>query len=169
MPFFTRRLTTLLAATALAGSGLHAAEIKPDQPVPKIPAFPGAEGFGAVSVGGRGGRVIMVTTLHASGPGSLQAACAAKGPRIVVFAVSGVIPIKGKALAISDSNITIAGQTAPGAGITVVGPLSTKAFYNRRRKDPSAPPKKGRFLTCPAFVARCSVRPTYCLTTSCDR
>ncbi len=114
-----------------------------DEAAPKPAAFPGAEGFGAVSVGGRGGRVIKVTNLNASGPGSLQAACSAKGPRIVIFEVSGVIPVTGrgkyKALYIADSRITIAGQTAPGAGITITGPLSTKPFYDRRRVDPTAP------------------------------
>jgi hypothetical protein len=86
----------------------------------EIPAFPGAEGFGAASVGGRGGRAVRVTNLNASGPGSLQAACEAKGPRIVVFDVSGVI--HGN-VAIKEPNITIAGQTAPGAGITIEGML----------------------------------------------
>ena len=57
-----------------------------------LPAFPGAEGFGAGSIGGRGGRVIKVTNLGTRGPGSLQAACSAKGPRIVAFDVSGDIP-----------------------------------------------------------------------------
>ena len=50
-----------------------------------IPAFPGAEGYGSVATGGRGGQVIAVTNLDASGPGSLRAAVEAKGPRIVVF------------------------------------------------------------------------------------
>lgn len=85
-----------------------------------LPAFPGAEGFGASAVGGRGGRVIKVTHLKPSGPGSLQAACQARGPRIVVFDVSGVI--RGNVV-IRHSNITIAGQTAPGAGITIEGML----------------------------------------------
>lgn len=96
-----------------------------------LPAFPGAEGFGAVTKGGRGGRIIKVTNLNPDGPGSLQAACLEKGPRIVVFAVSGVIPTKNGRLTIPESEITIAGQTAPGAGITVAGELSTKSFYNR--------------------------------------
>jgi pectate lyase len=88
---------------------------------PAIPAFPGAEGFGAASKGGRGGRVIKVTNLNAKGPGSLQWACNQPGPRIVVFDVSGVI--KGN-LKITNGQITIAGQTAPGAGITIDGMLS---------------------------------------------
>ena len=85
-----------------------------------LAAFPGAEGFGAASVGGRGGRVIKVTNLNPKGEGSLQAACETAGPRIVVFDVSGVI--KGS-VAIKHPNITIAGQTAPGAGITIEGML----------------------------------------------
>ncbi len=84
----------------------------------KLPAFPGAEGFGAVSKGGRGGKVIKVTNLNAKGPGSLQWACKQRGPRIVVFDVSGVIDGN---LNIKHGQITIAGQTAPGAGITVHG------------------------------------------------
>lgn len=89
---------------------------------PEISAFPGAEGWGAVTTGGRGGRVIEVTTLDASGPGSFAEACAARGPRIVVFNVSGVI--RGN-IRITHPFITIAGQTAPGAGITVEGVISS--------------------------------------------
>lgn len=85
-------------------------------------AFPGAEGWGAVSHGGRGGRVIKVTNLNLSGPGSLSEACAADGPRLVVFEVSGVI--RGN-VRITKPYITIAGQTAPGAGITVEGIISS--------------------------------------------
>jgi len=100
-----------------------------------LPAFPGAEGFGAASVGGRGGRVIKVTNLNASGPGSLQAACEAKGPRFVVFEVSGVI--RGDVV-IKDSSITIAGQTAPGAGITVVGMIASLfSNWDKPVGDPS--------------------------------
>ncbi|KPJ70718.1 MAG: hypothetical protein AMS14_10135 [Planctomycetes bacterium DG_20] len=107
-----------------------------------VAAFPGAEGFGATSVGGRGGRVIKVTNLEPSGPGSLQAACEAKGPRFVVFEVSGVIhaPKRGKyrQIVISDSNIAIAGQTAPGTGITIDGMLLNpyRIKPNARRDHP---------------------------------
>lgn len=87
-----------------------------------VPAFPGAEGFGADASGGRGGRVMKVTNLNAGGPGSLQAACQAKGPRVVVFDVSGVI--HGD-VEITEPYITIAGQTAPGAGVTIEGMLRT--------------------------------------------
>jgi len=82
----------------------------------KIPAFPGAEGAGMWSVGGRGGRVYEVTNLNDKGPGSLREAVEAEGPRIVVFRISGTIALKSF-LVIRNPYITIAGQTAPGGGI----------------------------------------------------
>ena len=91
---------------------------------PELPAFPGAEGFGAGATGGRGGRVYIVTTLEPFGPGSLGEALAPAKcePRIVVFAVSGVIEVPGKHdLELTCGNLTVAGQTARGAGITVNG------------------------------------------------
>ncbi|MBA7630544.1 hypothetical protein ES703_38067 [subsurface metagenome] len=81
-----------------------------------IPAFPGAEGFGAQSVGGRGGDVLFVTNLNDSGPGSLRAAVEADDPRTVIFCVSGTIALESR-LAINEPYITVAGQTAPGDGI----------------------------------------------------
>lgn len=83
---------------------------------PAIPSFPGAEGAGAISLGGRSGRVIEVTSLADSGPGTLRAAVEATGPRIVVFRVSGLIDLRSD-LVVSNSRLTIAGQTAPGDGI----------------------------------------------------
>ncbi len=83
-------------------------------------AFPGAEGFGALSQGGRGGRVIKVTSLKSFGPGSLREACRAKGPRIVIFCVGGTIDLK-EVINIPNPFITIAGQTAPGDGICLKG------------------------------------------------
>lgn len=95
-------------------------------------AFPGAEGFGAAAVGGRGGRVIQVTTLVSNGPGSLGEACAAEGPRIVVFAVGGLI--RGD-IAIKHSRITIAGQTAPAPGITIEGRFLARPEPRTRLHD----------------------------------
>lgn len=82
-------------------------------------AFPGAEGFGAYATGGRGGTVVHVTNLNASGPGSLADAVSQPN-RTVVFDVGGVIDITWQNLTIA-SNLTIAGQTAPGEGITIYG------------------------------------------------
>ena len=98
----------------------------------ELPAFPGAEGFGAIAIGGRGGEVIEVTNLNSSGPGSLQAACEAEGHRIVVFDVGGVI--HGD-VAIRHSYITIAGQTAPSPGITVEGRLLSRPRDEERLHD----------------------------------
>ena len=81
-----------------------------------VPAFPGAEGFGSTTPGGRGGRVLFVTNLNDSGPGSFREACVAEGPRIVIFRVSGLITL-AKPIVIRNPYITIAGQTAPGDGI----------------------------------------------------
>ena len=103
--FATQAIVLLLVATGTILAG-------------DLPAFPGAEGYGASTAGGRGGRVITVTNLDPSGPGSLREACEAEGPRIVVFKVAGTIDGD---IRIRNDHITIAGQTAPGDGITIKG------------------------------------------------
>ena len=110
------------AAIAVAADPTPVKAVKTDRGK-SLPAFPGAEGYGCETPGGRGGKVIYVTNLNPDGPGSLQEACAASGPRIVVFGVSGVIH---NTITIEHSNITVAGQTAPGGGITIAGMLVTK-------------------------------------------
>lgn len=85
-----------------------------------LPAFPGALGWAARTPGGRGGEIIRVTNLDSEGPGSLRAAIEADGPRIVVFEVGGVIDLGKKTLRVRNPFITIAGQTAPSPGITLI-------------------------------------------------
>jgi hypothetical protein len=91
-----------------------------DLPQAKIPAFPGAWGGGMYSFGGRGGKVIVVTNLNDSGPGSFRDACEQGGPRIVVFNVAGLIRINAP-ISIRAPYITIAGNTAPGDGVCIAG------------------------------------------------
>lgn len=86
----------------------------------QIPAFPGAEGGGMYTPGGRGGKVITVTNLNDRGPGSFREACEQGGARIVVFNVSGVIRLESPII-VRAPYITIAGQTAPGDGVCIAG------------------------------------------------
>jgi pectate lyase len=119
--FFGFRTILLATAAVLVASG-----VTPASTAPQLAAFPGAEGFGAGTTGGRGGSVIIVTTLEPFGPGSLGEALAPEvcEPRIIVFEVSGVIEVPGRHdLELACGDVTIAGQTAPGAGITVHGRL----------------------------------------------
>ncbi|KRA75995.1 pectate lyase [Lysobacter sp. Root667] len=110
-----RRLRWL--AGALLGLAALAPAIAADTPVP---AFPGAQGWAAHTPGGRGGRILRVTTLAASGPGSFAEAVAAKGPRIVVFEVGGVIDLDRQEVRITEPYLTVAGQTAPQPGVTFI-------------------------------------------------
>ncbi|MCB2377332.1 polysaccharide lyase [Hymenobacter sp. BT635] len=91
-----------------------------DLPQSPLLAFPGAEGGGAHSFGGRGGKVYVVTSLEDRGPGTLREACEQGGARTIVFNVAGIIRLKTP-LIIRAPYVTIAGQTAPGDGICVAG------------------------------------------------
>jgi hypothetical protein len=103
MKFFNLSIASVLAACAATWA---------------LPAFPGAEGYGGAATGGRGGRVYCVTTLADAGMGSLRIGLMLPYARIIVFKVSGVITVT-QPMVISSSNVTVAGETAPGAGITV--------------------------------------------------
>jgi hypothetical protein len=85
-----------------------------------LPVFPGAEGFGTTTPAGRGGRILVVSNLNAHGPGSLAAAIAESGPRTIVFEVGGTIELEHN-LVVREPFLTVAGQTAPEPGITLLG------------------------------------------------
>jgi pectate lyase len=91
-------------------------------------AFPGAQGFGAQSLGGRGGRIIPITTLADAGPGSFRACVTADGPRVCVFRVSGVIRFSTAPPVIKSPFLTIAGETAPGDGIILAHSGGAQGF-----------------------------------------
>jgi pectate lyase len=129
---FRMSITLMTACAMLWISGCQAKDVSPvaqekgktvlaaEKSPNAIPAFPGAEGFGAITPGGRGGRVIEVTSLADSGEGTFRAACEASGPRIVVFKVAGIVQLE-RAVNIRSPFITIAGQSAPGDGVCIAG------------------------------------------------
>jgi pectate lyase len=111
----------LFAATAAFSATLGMGLAQAAEPAaPQALAFPGAQGWAASTPGGRGGKVIKVTTLDSDGPGSFREALEAKGPRIIVFEVGGVIDLDRKTLKVTEPFVTIAGQTAPSPGITLI-------------------------------------------------
>jgi hypothetical protein len=110
---FYQAVSGLILAVLLSLNGTaNAAE--------QLTAFPGAQGSAAQTPGGRGGKVIRVTTLAPTGPGSLSEALDAEGPRIVVFEVGGVIDFAKQEIKIKNPFLTVAGQTAPSPGITLI-------------------------------------------------
>jgi pectate lyase len=108
-----RALFAALALVALIGA---AGAQQSAQPI----AFPGAAGWGAQTLGGRGGQIIRVTNLNSDGPGSFRAAIETPGPRTIVFEVGGVVDLNRHTLVIREPNVTIAGQTAPSPGVSFI-------------------------------------------------
>jgi hypothetical protein len=94
----------------------------PNPPSTTFGAFPGAEGYGAQTKGGRGGKVIYVTSLNDSGAGTLREALETSGPRTVMFKVAGTITLSND-INIAQPFITIAGQSAPGEGVQIKGAM----------------------------------------------
>jgi pectate lyase len=118
-----RRLAAALGLVLAAGAAqAQGGDDGPGGPgtAAKVPAFPGAEGAGALTPGGRGGAVLVVTSLNDRGPGSLRQALEADGPRTVVFGVAGLITLETP-VEINHPFLTLAGQTAPGVGVCVRG------------------------------------------------
>jgi hypothetical protein len=116
-----QKLEPQLQEWGAKGKAFRARAVFPtDLPPADVPAFPGAEGAGKFSYGGRGGKVFVVTNLDDGGPGSFREAVEAAGPRIVVFNVAGIIRLKSP-LHILAPYITIDGHTAPGDGVCIAG------------------------------------------------
>ena len=117
---WARALPTIQAWAKKGKPYLPAAQKPSDLPQADIPAFPGAQGGGMYSFGGRGGKVFVVTSLDDRGPGTFREALEAGGPRIVVFNVAGIIHLDER-IRIRAPYITISGATAPGDGVCIAG------------------------------------------------
>ena len=117
---FAKQLAEIEAGAKHGKPYIPSAEKPEHLPQAKIPAFPGAQGGGMYSFGGRGGRVLVVTNLNDDGPGSFREACETAGPRIIIFNVAGIIRLKDR-IRIRAPYVTISGSTAPGDGVCIAG------------------------------------------------
>lgn len=102
-----------------AAAGLQARAAASAVPAGPVWFFPEID-WQAITDGGRGGEIVRVTTLANDGPGSLREAIAKEGARIIVFEVGGVIDLEKQTISINNPHLTIAGQTAPSPGITLI-------------------------------------------------
>ena len=112
-------LVRVFVASAFGAAGVFAADANRTERAPNIPTWQVPPGWTTTS-GGGSGREIVVTTLAPEGPGSLGAALAATGPRVIVFKIGGAIDLNGHIYTIRNPQVTIAAETAPGSGITLV-------------------------------------------------
>ena len=117
---FTIQVSDVGASTASAQLSI---DIAPASGSGALLAFPGADGFGALTPGGRGGQVLYVTRLDdAREPGTLRYALESRGPRVVLFRVSGTIQLREN-ISITEPFVTVAGQSAPGEGVQIKGAM----------------------------------------------
>lgn len=169
-PYCLRFATALLlSALLVTGAASSIAAPAGQRSSPPADAFPRAVGFGSQTPGGRGGRVIKVTNLKASGRGSLADAVHAKGPRIIVFEVGGVIDLGATVLKIDQPFVTIAGQTAPSPGITLIrGGVNITTHdvviqhLRVRAGDVGRPPKSGWEVDSMGTIAAWNVVVDHC-------
>jgi pectate lyase len=163
----------VLAAVLLAGGATPDASAESQAAVSPAthvaPAFQGALGWASTTPGGRGGAIVKVTTLEATGPGSFLAALEMRGPRIIVFEVGGIIDLGGRTVRVTEPFLTIAGQTAPSPGVTFIRggfDLATHDVIIRhirvRAGSAGAPPRSGRDFDSISTIGASNVIVDHC-------
>lgn len=162
----------ILAMSLAGAAATHAAADNRTEFAPApiaAPAFPGALGWAGATPGGRGGAIVRVTTLEASGPGSFLAALEMQGPRIIVFEVGGVIDLGARTVRITEPFLTIAGQTAPSPGVTFIRGGFDIATHDVivqhirvRAGSAGAPPRSGRDFDSISTIGASNVIVDHC-------